>query len=312
MASESSAAKWAGMDHAAWAELDEEWLAGGATHDLERPWYRMPVGFGRSPGPRNIPASKRGGFVGNSRSTMAGVSAQTDGDALQRLLPPGIELNGDPEIHVGFHHNQFAFLNAGLSYTACGVSVKVTSYRHGQPVDGSYTLVEWHNRPDNMMTAREEIGYAALWADIDLTPRGARSYTGQAVWNGFRFLEMRLADLADAVAQESREHSVSILYKYIPKGYENGADLSVVIHNDMSKYYSAAGAADPAVQEEVTTEPPKNRVGTGVFHFNPAEWEDMPTQFHVVNTLAALPLLEFGPARLTSLPGIKTIPAVRQ
>ena len=38
MASESSAAKWAGMDHAAWAELDEEWLAGGATHDLERPW----------------------------------------------------------------------------------------------------------------------------------------------------------------------------------------------------------------------------------------------------------------------------------
>ena len=59
----------------------------------------------------------------------------------------------------------------GLSYTACGVSVKVTSYRHGQPVDGSYTLVEWHNRPDNMMTAREEIGYAALWADIDLTPR---------------------------------------------------------------------------------------------------------------------------------------------
>ena len=32
----------------------------------------------------------------------------------------------------------------------------------------------------------------------------------------------------------------------------------------------------------------------------------------VVNTVATLPLLEFGAVRVTSLPGIKTIPAVRQ
>jgi Acetoacetate decarboxylase (ADC) len=300
--------KWANMDEAAWAELDQEWLAGGPTNDLERPWYRMPVGFGRAPGPRNIPVSKRGGYVANSRSTWASVTALTERAPLEVLLPPGIELRGDPAISVGFHLNQNAFLNAGLTYTACGVSTQVTSYREGEPVDGNYTLVEWHSRPDNMMTAREEIAYASLWAEIDLIPRGARTYTGQAVWNGFRFLEFRLDDLEDAVAEESRQHTVSILYKYIPKGYGEGADVARVVHNDMTKYYAPGGTADAAVQEEVTTEPPKNRVGRGMFRFNAAEWEDMPTQFHVVNTLSALPLLDFTAARLSSLPGIRTAP----
>ncbi len=300
--------KWANMDEESWSKLDQEWLANGPTNDLERPWYRMPVGFGRAPGPRNIPMSKRGGYVGNSRSTWASVSAVTERAALEPLLPPGIELRGEPMFSVGIHLNQNAFLNAGLTYTACGVSVQVTSYRHGDPVDGSYTLVEWHSRPDNMMTAREEIAYASLWAEIDLIPRGAKSYTAQAVWNGFRFLDFRLDDLEDAVAEETRGHSVSILYKYIPNGYADGADLAKVVHNDMTKYYSKGGTADAAVQEETTTEPPKNRVGKGMFHFNHAEWEDMPSQFHVVNTLADLPLLEFKPARFSSMPGIRTVP----
>ncbi len=305
MADES---KWAGMDEDSWSKLDQEWLASGPTNDLERSWYRMPVGFGRAPGPRNIPMSKRGGYVGNSRSTWTSATALTERAALEPLLPPGIELRGEPLISVGFHLNQNAFLNAGLTYTACGVNAQVTSYRHGDPVDGNYTLVEWHSRPDNMMTAREEIAYASLWAEIDIIPRGAKAYTGQAVWNGFRFLELRLDDLEDSPPVESREHSVSILYKYIPNGYEDGADLAKVVHNDMTKYYSKGGAADAAVQEETTTEPPKNKVGTGTFRFNHAEWEDMPTQFHVVNILADLPLLEFRPARFSSLPGIRTVP----
>jgi hypothetical protein len=40
-------------------------------------------------------------------------------------------------------------------------------------------------------------------------------------------------------------------------------------------------------------------VGTGRFGFHCARWEDMPTQYRVVNALAALPLLEFTAAYLT-------------
>ncbi len=307
------AADWANLDEGDWAKLDEEWMASGPTNDLERAWYRMPVGFGRTPGPRNIPASKRGGFVGNSRTSTGGVAALTDGDALQQLLPPGIDLRGEPLLSVGFLDNQFAFLNAGLSYVALIVSVQVTSHRHGEPVDGAYTLVEWHNRPDNMMTAREEIAYPSLWAELDFVPRGAKSYTGQAVWNGFRFLELRLDDLQDAMPQETRAASaVSILYKYVPRGYEDGAEFGRVVHNDFNKYYAAGGTADPAVQEETTTEQPRHRTGTGTFQWNRPIWQDMPTQFHVVNALADLPLLEFRPANYTSLPGVRTIPPTRK
>ena len=38
------------------------------------------------------------------------------------------------------------------------------------------------------------------------------------------------------------------------------------------------------------------RVGSGRFSFASARWEDMPTQYPIVNALAALPLHDFGPA----------------
>jgi hypothetical protein len=37
-------------------------------------------------------------------------------------------------------------------------------------------------------------------------------------------------------------------------------------------------------------------VGSGRFSFASARWEDMPTQYPIVNALAALPLAAFGPA----------------
>ncbi len=37
-------------------------------------------------------------------------------------------------------------------------------------------------------------------------------------------------------------------------------------------------------------------VGEGRFEFHRARWEDMPTQYPIVNALADLPLTDFGPA----------------
>ena len=41
------------------------------------------------------------------------------------------------------------------------------------------------------------------------------------------------------------------------------------------------------------------RVGKGHIDWHELTWEQNPTQFHIVNALAALPVLEYGPALVT-------------
>jgi hypothetical protein len=296
-----------------WAKHDEDWMADGPTNELERHWYRMPVGFGRAPGPRNIPVGESGGrdagYTTNSKLETVSVTALTDAAALEPLLPPGIELLGEPRLMITVLTNHRIYFHAGYTYTAMVVNIPVTSRRETEPVEGVYYPVEWHNRPDNMMTAREEIGYPALWADIDLTPRGTRACTAHGSWNGFRFFELKVNDLEDAPpAPYDPVGSVHINYKYVPKGYEAGKEFSRVVVNDMRKYWAEGGAADPTVLEDQPTESPILRAGTGTFRFIPPTWQDMPTQFHVVEKLASIPLHEFLPARYALYPGVRGMP----
>ncbi len=297
---------------AEWAALDEEWLASGPTNDLERPWYRMPVGFGRAPGPRNIPVGDGGGrgagYTENSRLETVSVTALTDAAALEPLLPPGIELLGEPRLIIAVLTNHRIYFHAGYTYTAMVVNIPVTCRRGPEPIEGVYYPVEWHNRPDNMLTAREEIGYPALWADIDLTPRGTGGCTAHASWNGFRFFEMKVTDLEDAPPESGDQlGAVHINYKYVPHGYEAGKEFSRVVVNDLRTYWAEGGAADPAVQEDLPTEKSISRAGTGSFRFLAPTWQDMPTQFHVVDKLASIPLHEFQTARFAMYPGVRGI-----
>ncbi len=298
---------------AEWSNLDAEWLAQSRTNDLERAWYRMPIGFGRAPGPRNIPVGEAGGrgagYLANSRAETISVAALTDEAKLKALLPPGIELRGDdPTFWIFVLMNHRIYFHAGYTYLAMVVNIPVTSYRDKEPVDGLYIPVEWHNRPDNMLTAREEIAYPALWANIDLTPRGSHSATAFASWNGFRFFDMRVDELEDtAPPPPEYANLVDINYKYVPRGYEDGKEFSRVVVNDKHKYWASGGASDPTVQEDLPDlhpEQPIYRTGIGSFEWHRAEWQDMPTQFHVTQVLADLPLLEFQSARYSSTPGV--------
>jgi hypothetical protein len=41
------------------------------------------------------------------------------------------------------------------------------------------------------------------------------------------------------------------------------------------------------------------QVGEGAIEWHELTWEQNPTQFHIVNALAALPILEYRPALIT-------------
>jgi len=274
-----------------WAALDAEWIESRRSEPLPRKLYRAPVGFGRAAGPRNHPPDKTA-FLNQDARRYHNVSALTDREPLVALLPPGVELRGDPMLLVGMIWFRNCYFLGGRDYQALTINIPVTSHRSGSPVDGVYCPVEWHSLPDNVVTAREEIAYPALWADVSPPIlRGEGNYTIDASWLGFRFFEMEFNGLKEVtVPAGARPPSVSILYKYIPTGYSDGADCSRLIENNMEEYYKGVGAVEGIT---VSGEAPSTTLaGSGSFRFIPARWEDMPSQYHIVNRLAALPVLE--------------------
>lgn len=315
-----------------WIAKDQAWLADAPSMPgLEKATYRMPVGYGRAPGPRNTPQDKTE-YGLQTTTTITRVIALTDADSLSKLLPPGLELDGDPEIDARLMTVHNCYWLAGLPYNDLILRIpNVVSVRDGEPVRGVYGPAMWHSRPDNAISNREELGYAALWADVGAAiPRGPRAFEVRLDWHGFRFFDLRVedldegrqVDLMDLAPEDERmaDHlrATVFVYKYVPQGYsEPGADVSRLITNRMTEYWKVStdywkdedgkASAEPVARDGVPAHPVFVRSGTGSFQFHEARWEDMPTQYHVVNRLASLPLLEFRSATHMMGAGYSTV-----
>ena len=78
---------------------------------------------------------------------------------------------------------------------------------------------------------------------------------------------------------------MQVTYKYIPYGYGPGADTSRLIVNDLSKYWKESASVEKAPLGGAHRDPGEHTPrATGHFEFHRARWEDMPSQFHIVNT----------------------------
>jgi hypothetical protein len=275
-----------------WAKADAEWLADSRDGSLERPLFRMPVGFGRAASQRNHPTDKSE-FVNPGKSPTFRVRAITDGSRLSQILPPGVLVRGEPRLEVSVGHVQEAYWLAGRDYHSLMVRVPVTVVRGEVPVDGYYYAVKWDSLPDLVMTAREDIGWPSIWADVSPPIRTGRdSYAFNASWLGYRFFEMEITDLGEPhpKPRDDPAAAVQVTYKYIPVGYGPGADTSKLIVNDLSTYWQESASIDNA-RTGRSEQPVSTRDGTGHFTFHRARWEDMPSQFHIVNALADLPIV---------------------
>jgi hypothetical protein len=103
---------------------------------------------------------------------------------------------------------------------------------------------------------------------------------------------MEISDLGEPYPKprDDDASSVQVTYKYIPYGYGPGAETSRLIVNDLSTYWKESASVEKAPMDRTAT-PVNTREGTGHFEFHRARWEDMPSQFHIVNVLADLPIV---------------------
>ena len=255
--------------------------------------YRMPTHFGPAPGPRQMPEGIEADYKNSPKKLSVAASFLTDPDMLDRHLPQGFALSGEPVVTVEFHYLAGIDWLAGRGYTMITVSWPATYAGLEDTATGSFLAVIWENSADPIITGRGEIGHPKLYADIPEPRHWNGAQICSAGWDGFRFLDLTVSDLRDASTPQATAHSDGIMMlKYIPK----------------------TGAWGESELEQVTLTPiddpdktiVRRQTGTAELQFQSAAWSDLPTLYHVVNGLAALPVIEMRGGSITESHGGKT------
>ena len=261
--------------------------------------YRMPSHFGPSLGPRQGPAGRKFSSPDSHHARAWAVRFLTDAAPLDALLPPGFELAGEPLVTVAFTEYTNIEWLAGRGYNTLGVSFPARFNGERDRAAGEFLTVLWENLADPIITGREELGFSKIYCELP-EPRTHAGVTHCAAsWLGFTFMDMRLTDMTPqplpdpAPAPDDGMLRGTLHYKYMPSTGDWGT----------------ADAAYPVLTPAETP----NRVvhelwaGDGSVEFHHAEWEDLPTQYTIVNAFAGLPIREYRGATFTRSIGQKDI-----
>jgi hypothetical protein len=262
-----------------------------------KPQYRMPRVFGALPGPRNVPKDKQN-LPNNQTSLVIAVTVLSDAGKLVEMLPPDCTLDGEPLLTVSmtFMSNIGWLAGRGYNILRIGFNIAHKSRSRGR-LTGLFTPVLWENLADPIMTGREELGYAKIYAEMPPPVIIGDTYRAIAAWQGFRFFEIETTDLAEAPAQGAPT-SGSFHYKFIPRtgalGEVETAYLEYAPASELATGYGGLRVV-------------RRIAGKGSFRFHPARWEDVPFQYPIINALAALPVRETREASVTYLAAGGTI-----
>lgn len=247
--------------------------------------YRMPVSFGPAPGPRNLPVDQRHRRYDKTVTALT-LSARTDPGRLAKLLPEGFELDGD-RIEIGLHWITNIGWLAGRGYNILLVRIPAR-WRGKEEAAGHFVPVVWESMADPILTGRDELGWCKIYADIAVPVIGnGGEWRAHASWEGYNFFELSADSFVESRAAMPPPQPM-MFRKYIPGTGSQNADAD----------YPTITGPDARPPDIVSA-----ASGSGKFSFHRARWEDMPTQYPIVNVLADLPLDDFGPSFLVKSSG---------
>ena len=240
--------------------------------------YQMPAHFGsRYAGPGTS------GWYHDV--TMMIVSYETERKALQQYLPAPLEVAATPLITVTYACNKQVDWLAGRGYNLIGVSAAVRYKGEKEQLDGDYSLVIWENLADPILTGREIQGIPKVYADIP--EHRVRDGRWECAANHFGnpIIDMSIDALRAPTAEEIAASEAE----------KAGRDNPIAC-----RYLPPIGGYGQP-QQEFTTFPSATtiheaQVGSGAVNWAHLTWEQNPTQFHIVNALACLPVVAYRPA----------------
>ena len=257
--------------------------------------YRMPVVFGPGLGPRQGDQGRKFTSPDSHKTITRSVSFLTNRAQLEELLPEGFAVRGEPVATVFASYMTEIEWLAGRGYNVLGVTIPVTFTGKVDRAVGSFLAVLWENLTDPILTGREELGFAKIYCDLP-EPRIHRGVTHcYATWMGFKFMDMTLSDLtpAPAAAPSAAQKDGLLHYKYMPRtGAWGEADAA---------YVTLTPAATPQRVEKEAWR------GQGSVQFHRATWEDLPTQYTIVNAFQQLEIKEYRGATVVHSVGAKDL-----
>lgn len=244
--------------------------------------YMMPAHFG----PRYT-GEKTSGWYHDI--TMMIVSYLTDREKLAAYLPEPFEVAEQAVVSVFYACNKKVDWLAGRGYNLIGVNTAVNFNGEKDRLTGSYTLVMWENLTDPILSGRELQGIPKIYADIPDHSIIGGEWRSNASHFGHKILDLSIDKLRAATAEELEAEKTS------QEGKDNPMGL---------RYLPAVGGFGKPAVCEATTFPSESiyteaLVGEGKLDWNHLTWEQNPTQFHIVNALADLPVLQYLPAVVT-------------
>jgi hypothetical protein len=247
-------------------------------YDGLKEMYRMPVIFGPSAGPRNLPADKEHlRYVKDSLNVS--MTILTDRNRLTEMVPPRCTVAAEPVVTIAFSYMTNIGWLAGRGYSTAGIRIPVTYEGEEEKVTGSVLAVLWENLADPVLTGREELGFAKLYGEIPPARLMADRILCETSWLGFKFLELEASHLKAAPIDNLPPAPPTLHYKYMPRTGEWGKA-------DVAYMCIGKGGTDPLVTVK------QRLTGNGSVEIHAASWEDMPTQYHITRALASLPILE--------------------
>lgn len=253
-------------------------MGGGFRFDPTRR-YRMPVLFGPAPGPRQGPEGAH--FDGTDAPfTVTAARFLSSPEALMALLPDGFTLSGDPIVtveHTILHDLRWL---AGRSYSMLGVKFPVTFAGAEETVTGPLLTVLWENRPEPILSGREELGFNKLYAELPEPQVTSNRRICRACWDGHGFFQMTLTGLTQAREPKRPPVDGTLHYAYRPPLGQDGP------HESRTRVMLSPTPA------RVPSRTVDYRAGEAELAFTHSSFDQLPTMYPIVNALAALPIRE--------------------
>ncbi len=269
--------------------------------------YRMPAVFGPAPGPRQKADGTpwKESETGTMNCRWCAVSYLTERAKLERLLPSGFSLRGDPVVTVHLSHFRNLYWLAGRGYGIVVTDFPVVYEGKKETIVGTFCAAMWEGIPDAVMTGREELGFPKLFADIPpfaSSDAGTR-VSGHAEWFGHRFMDLEVHGLTETTGDKALPGGggAAMYFKYLPNtsiGGAGGADAAYVT----TSYPPPGSSADPSPVRFGDFSFKKWK-GAGTVRWNRATFEQLPTTFHVVNGLADLNIVDYVGAEMIEFEG---------
>jgi acetoacetate decarboxylase len=211
----------------------------------------------------------------------------SDAAAVGHLLPDVLRLADEPTVTVYAVMCENVEWLAGKSYNIGAVDVgAVFDGDVDRNVEGSCCVVMWENMTEPILGGRDHSGVPKIYGSISDFENDGRTCRTSVSHFGYPIFELSVTDLTplDAAAradiERAKRDAVWMNLKHFPSLENEGADVSYIAT------YPSSGTCTAASD------------GRGSVRFHSSSFEQNPTQYDVINLLAALPIGEMRTCRL--------------